>query len=84
MSSDRVGPGKNRRSAVSDDIASTEGYAKSLHARPRIEGIFDWLKRIGGMKKVKLRGTAKVHSLFTFALAVYHLVRLRTLLMSQP
>jgi IS5 family transposase len=74
----------NRRSAVPDVIAKTEGYAKSLHARPRIEGIFGWLKRIGGMKKVKLRGTAKVHSLFTFALAAYNLVRMRTLLMPQP
>lgn len=74
----------NRRSAVPDGIAKTEGYAKSLNARPRIEGIFGWLKRIGGMKKVKLRGTAKVHSLFTFALAAYNLVRMRTLLMAQP
>jgi transposase len=74
----------NRRSAVPDVVAQTEGYAKSLNARPRIEGIFGWLKRIGGMKKVKLRGTAKVHSLFTFALAAYNLVRMRTLLMPQP
>lgn len=74
----------NRRSAVPGAIARTQGYAKSLNARPRIEGIFGWLKRIGGMKKVKLRGTAKVHSLFTFALAAYNLVRMRTLLMPQP
>lgn len=73
----------NRRSAVPAAVAATEGYAKSLNARPRIEGIFGWLKRIGGMKKVKLRGTAKVHSLFTFALAAYNLVRMRTLLMPQ-
>jgi transposase len=74
----------NRRSAVPDVIARTEGYAKSINARRKIEGIFGWLKRIGGMKKVKLRGTAKVDSLFTFALAAYNLVRLRTLLMPQP
>lgn len=74
----------NRRSAVPETVAQTEGYAKSLNARPRIEGIFGWLKRIGGMKKVKLRGTAKVHSLVTFALAAYNLVRLRTLMMPQP
>lgn len=73
----------NRRSAVPDAIAKTPGYAKSLNARPRIEGIFGWLKRIGGIKKVKLRGTAKVHSLFTFALAAYNLVRMRTLMQSQ-
>lgn len=73
----------NRRSAVPDAIAQTPGYAQSLNARPRIEGIFGWLKRIGGIRKVKLRGTAKVHSLFTFALAAYNLVRMRTLLGSQ-
>jgi transposase len=73
----------NRRSAVSDAIAATEGYAKSQNARPRIEGVFGWLKRIGGIKKVKLRGTYKVHSFFTFALAAYNLVRMRTLLMPQ-
>jgi transposase len=73
----------NRRSAVPQAIAATPGYAQSLNARPRIEGIFGWLKRIGGIRKVKLRGTAKVHSLFTFALAAYNLVRMRTL-MSQP
>lgn len=73
----------NRRSAVPSAIANSQGYAKSLNARPRIEGIFGWLKRIGGIKKVKLRGTAKVHSLFTFALAAYNLVRMRTLLHSQ-
>ena len=73
----------NRRSAVPEVVAKTEGYAQSQNARPRIEGIFGWLKRIGGIKKVKLHGTAKVHSLFTFALAAYNLVRMRTLLQSQ-
>ena len=34
-----------------------------------------WLKRIGGMKKLKLLGTAKAHSLFTVVLAAYSLVR---------
>lgn len=73
----------NRRSAVPDAVTKSEGYAKSLNARPRIEGIFGWLKRIGGIRKVKLRGTARVHSLFTFALAAYNLVRMRTLLQPQ-
>lgn len=74
----------NRISAVPAAIARTPGYAKSIHARRKIEGIFGWLKRIGGLRKVKLRGIAKVDSLFTFALAAYNLVRLRTLLLPQP
>lgn len=73
----------NRRSAVPAAVARTAGYAQSQNARKKIEGIFGWLKRIGGIKKVKLRGTAKVDSLFTFALAAYNLVRLRTLLSPQ-
>lgn len=37
----------------------------------------------GGMKKVKLRGTAQMHGLFTPARAAYTLARLRTLLLPQ-
>ncbi|WP_370307272.1 IS5 family transposase [Sinimarinibacterium flocculans] len=74
----------NRRSAVPDAIACSPGYAKSISARRKIEDIFGWLKRVGGLRKVKLRGVAKVDSLFTFALAAYNLVRMRTLLMPQP
>jgi hypothetical protein len=36
----------------------------SQHARPRIEPAFGWLKTIAWMRKVKLRGLAKVDWLF--------------------
>ena len=39
---------------------ATTGYAKSQHARPRIEPAFGWLKTIAWMRKVKLRGLPKV------------------------
>jgi len=46
------------------DVRTTrhEGYQISQHARPRIEPAFGWLKTIAWMRKVKLRGLAKVCS----------------------
>lgn len=50
------------------------------HARPRIEPAFGWLKTIAWMRKVKLRGLAKVDWLFVFASAAFNLIRLLKLL----
>jgi transposase len=58
------------------------GYAKSLHARPRIEPAFGWLKTIAWLRKVKLRGLAKVDWLVVFASAAYNVLRLPKLLPS--
>jgi len=38
------------------------------------------MKTIGGLRKLRHRGTAKASALFTFTCAAYNLVRLRTLL----
>jgi hypothetical protein len=38
------------------------------------------MKTIGGLRKLRHRGTAKVAAIFTFAAAAYNLVRLRRLL----
>jgi transposase len=57
-----------------------EGYAKSQHARPRIEPAFGWLKTIAWIRKVKLRGLANVDWLFVFASAAFNLIRLPKLL----
>ena len=56
------------------------GYAMSQHARRRIEPAFGWLKTIAWMRKVKLRGLAKVDWLFVFASAAFNLIRLPKLL----
>src|SRR3989454_279322 len=47
--------------------------------RKRVEQSFGWMKVIGMLKKVKLRGLEKVGWLFTFTGAAYNLCRLRTL-----
>jgi IS5 family transposase len=44
------------------------------------EEIFGWLKTVAGLRKTRHRGVARVQWMFTFALAVYNLVRMRNLL----
>ena len=67
-------------SAIDRRTTHHEGYAKSQHARPRIEPAFGWLKTIAWMRKVKLRGLPKVDWLFVFASAAFNLTRLPKLL----
>jgi transposase len=67
-------------SAIDGRTIRHAGYAMSQHARPRIEPAFGWLKTIAWMRKVKLRGLAKVDWLFVFASAAFNLIRLPKLL----
>ena len=67
-------------SAIDERTTHHDGYAKSQHARPRIEPAFGWLKTIAWMRKVKLRGLPKVDWLFVFASAAFNLIRLPKLL----
>ena len=69
----------NRRSAVPDSIAQTEGYAISQHKRKQIEQGFGWAKLIGPIRQVMVRGLARVDQLFVMSMAAYNLVRMRTL-----
>lgn len=55
-------------------------YAVSQQKRKRIEEIFGWLKTVALMRKTRYRGVRRVGWMFTFATAVYNLVRMRTLL----
>jgi hypothetical protein len=45
-----------------------------------VEQSFGWMKMIGMLKKVTLRGIDKVRWLFTFIAAAYNLWRLRNLM----
>jgi transposase len=67
-------------SAIDARTTRHDGYAMSQHARPRIEPAFGWLKTIAWIRKVKLRGLAKVDWLFVFASAAFNLIRLPKLL----
>lgn len=70
----------NRASAIDGRTTRHPGYAVSQQQRKRVEEIFGWLKTVGLLRKVKLRGVQRVGWLFTFAAAVYNLVRMRNLM----
>ncbi len=69
----------NRASAIDGRTTRHAGYTVSQQKRKRVEEIFGWLKTVGLLRKVKLRGVQRVGWLFTFAAAVYNLVRMRNL-----
>ena len=67
-------------SAIDGRTTRHPGYDVSQRVRKRVEEIFGWLKTVGGMRKTRFRGTARVGWMFTWALAAYNLVRMRNLL----
>ena len=69
----------NRRRAINGRTTQHAGYAISQKKRKRIEESFGWMKTIGMLKKVRLRGLETVSWLFTFVAAVYSPYRLQRL-----
>ena len=70
-----------RQSSIIDQRTTRHaGYAISQRKRKPVEEIFGWLKTVGGLRKTRHRGVDRVGWMFTFALAVYNLVRMRNLL----
>ena len=76
-----VAQNEKRRGGSAIDARTTRhpGYAVSQMKRKRIEECFGWLKTIALLRKVRHRGVCKVDWIFTFACAVYNLVRIRNL-----
>jgi transposase len=66
----------NRRSAIDGRTTHHPGYEISLSKRWLVEKPFGWLTQIGPLKKVKLRGLAKVDWLFVFSCAAFNLFRI--------
>jgi transposase len=71
----------NRSSAIDGRTTRHRGYGISQQKRKRVEQSFGWMKVIGMLRKVKLRGREKVGWWFTYVGAAYNLVRLRSLQM---
>ena len=67
-------------SAIDARTTRHPSYRASQRHRKRIEEVFGWMKTIGGLRKLRHRGTDKVEWQFLFVAAVYNLVRLRTLI----
>jgi transposase len=74
---------KRRRSALDRRTTRHVSYSLSQRCRPLIEKVFGWLKPIGGLRKVKLRGLDKVSWLVRYTAAAYNLWRLPKL-QAQP
>ena len=66
-------------SAIDGRTTRHPGYAESQRRRKRIEEGFGWGKTVGPLRKLKHRGVALVDWVFTFTMAAYDLVRIRTL-----
>ena len=68
----------NRAGGSAIDARTTRhpGYTLSQKRRPRIERVFGWMKSVGGIRKVKLRGLLKVDWLFLMTAAAFNLWRI--------
>ena len=69
-----------RRSAIDARTTRHPGYAASQRVRKRIEEAFGWIKTVGGLRKTRHRGTARVGWMFTLTATACNLVRLPKLL----
>ena len=75
---------KAKDSAVDGRTARGKGYAQSLSRRKMIEEAFGWLKTVGGFRKTRHRGLAKVSGQAVFCFAAYNLTRRVNLLRLVP
>src|SRR5580765_3454963 len=67
---------RRQKGAIDERTSRHPGYAISLSKRWLVEKPFGWLKQIGPLKKVKLRGLATVDWLFVFSCAAFNLIRI--------
>ena len=81
MREHQVTPHFARKQTTTIDQRTTRhpGYAISQRKRKRVEEIFGWVKTVGGLRKTRHRGVARVDWMFSLALAAYHLGRMRNL-----
>ena len=71
---------KAKGSAIDGRTTRHAGYKASLKLRKRIEEIFGWAKTVGGLRKTRFKGLAKVAAQTVFTLAAYNLTRMATIL----
>ena len=66
-------------SAIDGRTTRHAGYAVSLKKRKLVEEIFGWAKTVGGLRKARFIGLAKVKAQTVFVLAAYNLTRMATI-----
>ena len=67
---------KSKNSAALEEIQKTDGGGISLRKRKRIEECFGWAKTVGGFRKTRFIGAAKVQAQALLVFAAYNLTRM--------
>lgn len=70
---------KKSGSAIDGRTTRHAGYALSLKKRKLVEEIFGWAKTVGGLRKTRFIGLAKVAAQTVFTFAAYNLTRMATI-----
>jgi transposase len=70
---------KKSGSALDGRTTRHAGYKVSLKKRKLVEEIFGWAKTVGGLRKTRFIGLAKVKAQTVFTFACYNLTRMATL-----
>jgi hypothetical protein len=73
-----------RRSNLDRRTTRHRGYGISISSRWLVEKGFDWLKQIGPVRPIKMRGLQNVDWLFVFSCVAHNLLRLPKLMTPQP
>jgi len=73
-------PRKSTGSAVDGRTARAKGYVMSQRRRKMIEEAFGWIKTVGGLRKTRHKGLAKLSGQAMFTFAAYNLTRLLNLM----
>lgn len=71
---------QKKSSAIDARTTRHAGYQVSLKKRKLVEEIFGWSKTVGGLRKARFIGLAKVKAQTIFTFAAYNLTRMATIL----
>lgn len=71
---------QKKRSAIDKRTTRHEGYDQSIKRRKLVEESFGWAKTVGGLRKARFIGLAKVKTQALFTFAAYNLTRVASLL----
>ena len=67
---------KGRRSRIDGRTTRHQGYARSVNARPRIEGPFGWMKQYGLLRRPMFRGRRKMNWAMVWSAAAFNILRI--------
>jgi transposase len=70
---------QKKHSAIDGRTTRHAGYMVSIKKRKLVEEIFGWSKTIGGLRKARFVGLAKVRAQTTFTFAAYNLTRIASI-----